>query len=94
MGEHLPRRSFIGLAATTSSVVVIGFDPRARSWITQARADTGPWEDLPKLDGTLLQDEVSRQASAVDWGNMFSSRARCRMLSRWCGSRTATRSRS
>ena len=71
MGEHFSRRSFVRLAATASSAVVIGFDPRARSWITQAWADTGPWEGVPKLDGTLLQDEVSRQAIAVDKGNMF-----------------------
>ena len=71
MGEHWSRRSFVRLAATASSAVVIGFDPRARSWITQAWADTGPWESVPKLDGTVLQDEVSRAAIAVDWGNMF-----------------------
>src|SRR5437762_3661742 len=71
MREHFSRRSFVRLAAIASSAVVIGFDPRARSWITQARADTGSWEGVPKLDGTLLQDEVSRHAIAVDKGNMF-----------------------
>jgi cytokinin dehydrogenase len=54
---------------------VIGFDPRARSWVTRAQADTQAsaelWEDVPKLDGILLQDKASRQDIAVDWGNMF-----------------------
>jgi hypothetical protein len=75
MGEHLSRRRFIGLAATASSAVVIRFDPCARSWIAQALADTAPWESVPRLDGTLLQDEVSCQAIAVDFGNMVRRRA-------------------
>jgi cytokinin dehydrogenase len=70
MRRQLSRRTALKLAAA-SSATVIGFDPCARSRVTQARAETPSLEGLPKLDGLLLQDEAPRQAIAVDRGNIF-----------------------
>jgi cytokinin dehydrogenase len=43
----------------------------ARSWVTEASNAARPFDRLPKLDGTLLLDEESRRAIAIDQGNMF-----------------------
>lgn len=71
MEEHLSRRKFIKLAAAVSGATIGGFDLRARSWVTQAQAQTPSFQSVPKLDGALLFDEASRQAIAVDRGNLF-----------------------
>lgn len=71
MSDRLSRRQFATMLATSGGALVVGFDSRSRSWITSARAQSAPFHDVPKLDGTLLLDEGSRRAIAVDTGNMF-----------------------
>jgi FAD/FMN-containing dehydrogenase len=68
MKDQLPRREFTKLAI---GAAIVGFNPDARSWVTQESNTAGPFDRLPKLDGALLLDEESRRAIAVDQGNMF-----------------------
>jgi FAD/FMN-containing dehydrogenase len=65
----LSRRKFLGSAAAASGSVIIGFDPRARSWILQGQARPKGLEDLPALDGTLVFDDATIQAFSTDHGN-------------------------
>ena len=71
MSTHLSRRQFSKWAAIAGVSAVVGFDPRNRSWVTRAQAQTHAFRDIPKLDGDLLLDEESRRAIAADQGNMF-----------------------
>jgi FAD/FMN-containing dehydrogenase len=49
--------------------IVLGFDPIARSWVTEAGASPSScW--LPQLDGTLSVDAASRAAAADDFGHI------------------------
>jgi cytokinin dehydrogenase len=66
----LSRRQFTGWAAVAGASAVVGFDPRSRSWVTRAQAQTHPFQDIPALDGELLLDEASRKAAAVDTSNL------------------------
>ena len=68
MNNRLSRRAFLQLTAAAGSSIVVGFDPRSRSWVTDANAAQGPLEKLPKLDGALHIDDASRKAAASDWG--------------------------
>ena len=68
MKDQLSRRQFTKLAI---GAAVVGFNPDARSWITEAGNTARPFDRLPKLDGALLLDEESRRAIATDQGNMF-----------------------
>lgn len=62
------RRQVIkGVAA---GAVVLGFDPVARSWITEAQADTPQFQGLPPLDGTLMTDPASLAAASDDFGHL------------------------
>jgi len=72
------RRQFIvGLAA---AVVVIGYDPIGRRWLSQAEASGCPsFAEAPRLDGTLLLDGLSCQADASDMGNI-AHRTPCAVL--------------
>jgi FAD/FMN-containing dehydrogenase len=69
MTTPLTRRAF--LASVTSAALIVGFNPRTRSWITRAHAAQPGWDQLPKLDGALLLDETSRNALASDGGQYF-----------------------
>jgi len=69
MNKQSSRRKFI--KAAVGAATVIGFNLHTRSWVTQAQAATRPFAGVPKLDGVLLFDEVSRKAIAVDGGNLF-----------------------
>jgi cytokinin dehydrogenase len=71
MSVHLSRRQFSKWAAIAGASAVVGFDPRGRSWVTRAQAQTHAFRDIPKLDGELLLDKQSRRAIATDQGNMF-----------------------
>ena len=63
------RRSFVkGLVAGTS-VLVLGFDPVRRSWVTSALADTTTIS-IPHLDGVLLTDPATLAAFADDFGHV------------------------
>src|SRR5579864_6404970 len=68
MKDQLSRRQFTKLGI---GVAIVGFNPDARSWVTQARNTPRPFDRVPKLDGALLLDEESRRAIATDQGNMF-----------------------
>jgi len=68
MKHQVSRRQFTKLAI---GAAIVGFDPDARSWVTQESNIAGPFDRLPKLDGALLLDEESRRAIATDQGNMF-----------------------
>src|SRR5260370_16503800 len=70
MTKQSSRRTFIKSAAA-GSVAILGYDPRVRSWITAAQAQTSSFKSVPKLDGILLFDDPSRNALAVDRGNLF-----------------------
>jgi FAD/FMN-containing dehydrogenase len=69
--QRLARRGFLQLAATVPGALLVGFDPAARAWVGQGEARARPFEKLPKLDGSLLLDEPSRQALAHDLGGNF-----------------------
>ena len=69
MIDSLSRRRFLRGAAAVSGAVIVGFDPRARSWVVEGQARPRSLEDLPALDGTLSADEASRQAFSRDHGN-------------------------
>lgn len=63
------RRSFVkGLVASTS-VLVLGFDPVRRSWVTSALADT-PTIAIPNLDGVLVTDPATLATFADDFGHV------------------------
>jgi cytokinin dehydrogenase len=68
MKDRLSRRQFTKLAI---GAAIVGFNPDARSWVTEASNTARPFDRLPKLDGALLLDEESRRAIATDQGNMF-----------------------
>jgi cytokinin dehydrogenase len=69
MNNAPSRRNALRMAA--SPALIIGFNAATRSWVTQALAEQASLQTLPKLDGLLLQDEASRQAIAIDGGNIF-----------------------
>lgn len=63
------RRESSGEAA--SAAAVVGFDPLARRWVTEAEAATSPsFAQAPALDGELRIDDASREAVATDLGNI------------------------
>jgi hypothetical protein len=69
MKLQISRRQFTKLAI---GAAIVGFNPDERSWVTQTSpAAAGPFDRLPKLDGTLLVDEESRRAIAFDQGYMY-----------------------
>src|SRR5687768_686503 len=59
------RRGFITGAAAT--VIVLGFDPSSRSWVTEASAK--PHDPFPDIDGTLTTDPGTLALYAADVGN-------------------------
>jgi cytokinin dehydrogenase len=68
MKDQLSRREFTKLVI---GAAIVGFNPDARSWVTEASNTARPFDRLPKLDGALLLDEESLRAIATDQGNMF-----------------------
>lgn len=70
MNGKVSRRKCIKLAAVTGGAAIVGFDLRARSWVTQAQAQTQSFSDVTKLDGVLLFDETTRKALADDRGHL------------------------
>ena len=66
MIEGISRRRVVsGLGA----LLVVGFDPRSRAWITTASAATN-FDGVPKLSGSLFLDAAHRQAAADDFGHL------------------------
>lgn len=58
------RRVLAGMGA----LVVLGFDPTARTWIATARASSA-FDRLPRLDGEVITDPASLEPYASDAGN-------------------------
>ena len=71
---HSRRRVLQGLAGAP---LVLGWDPRARSGVTEAAACD--FSRLPPLDGTLHVDPATRAAFADDFGHLL-SREPCAVL--------------
>jgi cytokinin dehydrogenase len=69
MDSGLSRRRILqGLAA---GVLVLGFDPVRRTWVTEAHASPGgTLIGLPPLDGTLRLDPATLQQAADDFGHI------------------------
>lgn len=63
------RTALRGMAA---AAVVVGFHPAGRAWAVEG--DSGPFDALPPLDGTLLTDPESRDAAAHDYGHIVHER--------------------
>ncbi len=57
------------LMGLVGGAIVLGFDPLARSWVTEAEASPSS-SGLPPLDGTLSTDPASLAAAADDFGHM------------------------
>ena len=65
--RNISRRGILkGLVVGAS---VLGFDPRARSWVTEASADTS-FTGLPPLDGTLSTDPTALAEESDDFGHI------------------------
>jgi cytokinin dehydrogenase len=69
MNQILSRRPL--LKALVGGAIVLGFDPRRRSWVTEASA-SGPLDGVPALDGTLFVDAAHLAAAADDFGHIIS----------------------
>jgi len=70
MNNRLSRRTFLQVTVGASSAIIVGFDPRARSWIVEGQAQPKQLQKVPQLDGTLLFDDASLSAAATDWGKI------------------------
>lgn len=71
--NHIDRRRVLGMLGSSAALVVAGFDPIGRRWISQVAAAGCPgFADAPPLDGVLLLDAASRAADATDKGNIVS----------------------
>jgi FAD/FMN-containing dehydrogenase len=55
------------VAGLSASVVVLGFDPLARGWVSEARAAT--FDHVPDLDGMIVTDPAVLATYANDVGN-------------------------
>ena len=65
--SNVTRRNM--LRGLLGGALVLGFDPVARSWVTEAQA--GPkYNGLPSLDGTLSTDSASLATAADDFGHI------------------------
>jgi FAD/FMN-containing dehydrogenase len=71
----ITRRQFVGGLGAASAALVLGFDPSRRCWVSAgdlvgaAGSDACSFEGAPVLAGTLLVDDMSRQAVSTDKGN-------------------------
>lgn len=71
MSGEISRRTFLR-GTVAGAIVVAGFDPRLRSWVSAAELEhssTALAEDFPAFDGVLLLDPASRAAAADDFGH-------------------------
>lgn len=62
----LSRREFV--AGLSASAIVLGFDPLARGWVTEASAAT--FDQVPTLDGMIVTDPATLGDYAGDVGNI------------------------
>ncbi len=67
--QNMDRREF--LKAAGAAAAIIGYSTTDNAWVTTAHAAPGGPHDfdvVPKLEGTLLTDDASRQARGTDLG--------------------------
>ena len=67
MGQTVSRRRL--LQGSVAGAVVLGFDLRTRSWVTEASASPGH-AGIPSLVGQLLTDEATKAAFGDDFGHI------------------------
>lgn len=58
------------LLGSLGAVVVGGFDPVRREWLSKARADAGFGARVPRLDGELVFDSAALEEGASDFGGI------------------------
>ena len=83
--QSISRREMLGLLGS-GLVVVTGFDPTSRRWLSQVEAAACPtFVDAPPLDGVLLLDDAARgrRTRATRATSSFTRRARCSGPARW-----------
>lgn len=69
ISRGVPRRRF--LTAATAGAVVVGYNVTAGRWVTSAEAATETsFTRVPRLTGTLVMDDATREANSTDAGNM------------------------
>ena len=68
MGQRILRRTFLQATAVASGSIILGLDPRTRSWMTEGRASQRALERIPKLGGSLTLDVSSLQEFSIDDG--------------------------
>lgn len=69
MSEKIDRRAFV--ASVAAGAAVIAFDPRSRSWITEAHAKPASIIRLPQLDGELVVEPAALSEAADDFGHII-----------------------
>lgn len=72
MSEPKRRVFLAGMTGLLTSAVIVGFDPRGRSWISEAQAAPPGMIHLPSLAGQLVVDAASRAEAAQDFGHIVS----------------------
>jgi FAD/FMN-containing dehydrogenase len=73
MSIDLSRRTFLRSTLAATTLAVVGFDTRLRSWVSAAELKHGHFalaEDFPSFDGSLLTDTASLTAAADDFGHL------------------------
>ncbi|MFH9827182.1 FAD-binding protein [Streptomyces bobili] len=76
-----PSRRTVLRGLTVTGAAVIGFDPAARAWASDADAAAADAAEtdarlagIPRLDGTLLKDDASLSAASDDYGHIVHQR--------------------
>jgi FAD/FMN-containing dehydrogenase len=74
MANHnIDRRHMLGVLGSSAALIVAGFDPIGRRWISEVAATGCPsFADVPPLDGVLLLDAAARDSVSTDKGNIVS----------------------
>ena len=72
MTNPFSRRDFCHRLAGGASAVIVGFDPAARSWVSDRAG--GPLVDLPRLDGALAHDAAVKDEVSQDNGRIVRRR--------------------
>lgn len=72
MTDAFSRRTFCHRLAGGASVLIVGFDPEARSWAADRTG--GTLVDLPRLDGSLVNDAAVLDEVSQDNGRMVRRR--------------------
>ncbi len=75
MIDHAPALSRRTFTKAVAGLAVVGYHAGAGSWVVSADAPPGSaFDKIPKLDGTLLLDDATRDAYAQDFGQIVHER--------------------